>query len=345
MKTLPVKPANLTAVLLGILVLIALGGVLYVLRGVILPFLVAIFLAQLLDPVIRALTRLHFPHAVATALALLTMSILLVLTSVLLYAGALSFAKGFPTYEPKLRSLVTLLISYAKFAPQEWRLADLGAQLAGTSVANAMLSSLGSFVTLAGHLLLIFIFMVFLLVGQRHMPTRIRRAFEADRAQHINDILERITQQMQTYLGTKALISFVTGILVHLILMLFDIDFAILWAVLAFMLNFIPSVGSSLAAIPPILIALLKFDSPMPAVWVAVCLTIINVTLGGVVEPRLMGQRLNLSPLLVIISLLFWGWLWGITGMALAVPIMVTIKIICENIPTLHFVSILMSSE
>jgi predicted PurR-regulated permease PerM len=344
METLPVKPANLVAVLLGVLVVIALGGVLYVLRGIILPFLVAIFLAQLLDPVIRALTRLRLPHALATALALLTMSILLVLTGILLYAGALSFAKGFPTYEPKLRKLVDLLVSSVQFAPQEWRLADLGAQLAGTSVANAVLSSLGSFVAFAGDLLLIFIFMVFLLVGQRHMPTRIRRAFEVDRAQRINDVVERITQQMQTYLGAKALISFVTGILVHLFLVLFDIDFAILWAVLAFMLNFIPSVGSSLAAVPPILIALLKFDSPMPAVWVAVCLTVINVTLGGLIEPRLMGQRLNLSPLLVIMSLLFWGWLWGITGMALAVPIMVSLKIICENIPTLHFVSILMSS-
>ena len=212
-------------------------------------------------------------------------------------------------------------------------------------MTNAVLSSLGSFVTFAGHLLLIFIFMVFLLVGQHQVPDRIRRAFEPEQAQRINDVLERITQQMQAYLGAKALISFVTGVLVHLFLTLFDIDFAILWGVLACMLNFIPSVGSPLAAIPPILIALLKFDSLMPAVWVAVYLVVINVVLGGLIEPRLMGQRLNLSPLLVILSLLFWGWLWGITGMALAVPIMVTIKIICENLPSLYFVSVLMSGR
>jgi MFS family permease len=108
---------------------------------------------------------------------------------------------------------------------------------------------------------------------------------------------------------------------------------------------FVLFIGSTFAAIPPILIAVLKFDSIMPAVWVAVYFTVINVVLGGLVEPRLMGQRLNLSPLLVILSLLFWGWLWGVTGMALSVPIMASIKIVCENIPQLRFVSVLMSSK
>ena len=177
------------------------------------------------------------------------------------------------------------------------------------------------------------------------LPNRIHEAFDFDRAQRLCDMLERITQELQTYLGTKTLISLVTGIIINLLLVFFDIDFAVLWAVLAFMLNFIPSVGSTVAGIPPILIAVLKFDSLMPAVWIAICITLINILLGGFVEPRLMGQRMNLSPLLVILSLLFWGWLWGLTGMALAVPIMATIKIVCENVPKLHFVSVLMGGK
>jgi predicted PurR-regulated permease PerM len=182
-------------------------------------------------------------------------------------------------------------------------------------------------------------------VGQRHLPERIHKAFDCEQAQRICDMLERITQELQTYLSAKAFISLVTAILVHVLLVFFDIDFAILWALLAFMLNFIPSIGSIFAAIPPILIAVLKFDSIMPAAWVAIYFTAINVVLGGLVEPRLMGQRLNLSPLLVILSLLFWGWLWGLTGMALSVPIMASIKIVCENIPQLRFASVLMSSK
>ncbi len=339
------KIENLIVILLGILVVIAMGGVLHALRGIILPFLVALFLAYLLEPPVRLLTRLHVPHALATSLALLSTFILLVLMGILLYTGAQSFAQGYPQYEPKLRALITLAISSLEFLPEEWKIGELGKQLAGTSVAGAVLASLGSFVTFAGHLFLVFIFMIFILVGQRHLPQRIHNAFDSDQADRICNMLERITQQLQTYLGTKALISVVTGILVHVLLVSFDIDFAILWALLAFMLNFIPSVGSTLAAVPPVLIAVLKFQSIMPAIWVAVCFTIINVTLGGFVEPRLLGQRLNLSPLLVILSLLFWGWLWGLTGMALSVPIMATIKIVCENMPQLRFISVLMSSK
>lgn len=339
------KIENLVVILLGILVLIALAGVLHLLRGIILPFLVALFLAYLLEPLVRLLTRLHVPHAVATTTALLSTFILLVLMGILLYTGAQSFAKGYPLYEAKLRALIALTAASLNFLPAEWQIGDLSRLLASKSVAGAVLSSLGSFVTFAGHLLLVYIFTIFILVGQRHLPERIHKAFDLEQAQRICDMLERITQELQTYLGTKAFISLVTAILVNVLLVFFDIDFAILWALLAFMLNFIPTIGSTFAAIPPILIAVLKFDSIMPAVWVAVYFTVINVVLGGLIEPKLMGQRLNLSPLLVILSLLFWGWLWGVTGMALSVPIMASIKIACENIPQLRFVSVLMSSK
>jgi AI-2 transport protein TqsA len=339
------KIENLVVILLGILVLIALAGVLYLLRGIILPFLVALFLAYLLEPLVRLLTRLHVPHAVATTTALLSTFILLVLMGILLYTGAQSFAKGYPLYEAKLRALLALTAGSLDFLPAEWQIGDLSRQLASKSVAGAILSSLGSFVTFTGHLLLVYIFTIFILVGQRHLPQRIHKAFDLEQAQRICDMLERITQELQTYLGTKAFISLVTGILVNVLLVFFDIDFAILWALLAFMLNFIPSIGSIVAAIPPILIAVLKFDSILPALWVAFYFTVINVVLGCLIEPKLMGQRLNLSPLLVILSLLFWGWLWGVTGMALAVPIMASIKIVCENIPQLCFVSVLMSSK
>jgi predicted PurR-regulated permease PerM len=336
---------NLIAVLLGILVAIALGVVLYLARSIVLPFLVALFLAYLLDPLVRFLTRLRVPLLLAVCLALLGTFVLLALMGTLFYASAQSFVKEYPAYEPKLRELVTTVTSRLEITPPDWQMADLGKKLASATVAKAVLSSLGSFITFLGRLLLVFLFTVFILLGQQSLPMRIRRAFGEEEAHRIIQLLERITRQTQTYLGAKALISLVTGILVNLVLILLEVDFAVLWGALAFMLNFIPHVGSPIAAIPPILVAVLKFDTLLPAVWVAVSLIAINVVLGGLIEPRLMGQRLNLSPLLVILSLFFWGWLWGIVGMVLAVPIMATIKIICENIPPLHFVSTLMSGK
>ena len=210
---------------------------------------------------------------------------------------------------------------------------------------RAVLASVGTFVTFLGHLLLVLLFMVFILLGQQRLPQRIHRAFGEEQAQRLTLVLQRITRDVQTYLGTKALLSVVTGVLVNLCLVILQVDFAVLWGALAFMLNFIPHIGAPVATIPPLLVAILKFDTLMPAVWVVVCVTLIHIVLGICIEPRLMGRNLHLSPLLVVLSLLFWGWLWGIVGTLLAVPIMATIKIVCENLPSLHFVSALMSED
>lgn len=341
----PMHALHLIATLLSILVAITLVVVLYLTRGIVLPFLVALFLAYLLDPVIRFLTRLRFPLWLAVCIALFGTFVLLALLGTLFYASVQSFVKEYPRYEPKLRELVTTVTAQLDIPLPDWQVADLGKKLASTTVAKAVLSSLGPFFAFVGRLLLVFLFMVFILLGHQSLPARIHRAFGEADGQRITQVLQRTTRQAQTYLGAKALISLVTGVLVNLVLLVFDIDFAVLWGTLAFLLNFIPHIGSIVAAIPPILVAVLKFDTLMPAVWVTVSIIAINTILGGLIEPRLMGQRLNLSPLLVIFSLLFWGWLWGIAGMILAVPIMATIKIICENIPRLRFVSLLMSGK
>src|SRR5207237_8918700 len=106
--------------------------------------------------------------------------------------------------------------------------------------------------------------------------------------------------------------------------------FAVLWGALAFMLNLSPHVGAPVATIPPVLVAILKFNTLMPAVWVVVCVTLIHIVLGFCIEPRLMGRSLHLSPLLVVLSLLFWGWLWGLVSTLLAVAIMATINIVWQ---------------
>ncbi len=336
---------NLIAALLAILVAVALGAVLYLVQGIVLPFLVALFLAYLLDPLIRFLTRLRVPLAVAVCLALLGTFVAVALLGTLFYASAQSFVKEYPKYEPRLRNLITTVTTQLELAPPALQMPELGKLLASTTVAKTVLSSLGSFVSFLGRMILVFLFVVFILLGHQSLPARIHRAFGEEDARRITEVLGRITRQAQTYLGAKAMISLVTGVLVNLVLMLLEVDFAMLWGMLAFLLNFIPHIGSPIAAIPPILVAALQFDTLMPAIWVGVSLTAINIVLGGLVEPRLMGQRLNLSPLLVLLSLLFWGWLWGIAGMVLAVPIMATIKIVCENVPPLRFVGLLMGGR
>src|SRR5262249_304711 len=182
-------------------------------------------------------------------------------------------------------------------------------------------------VTFLEYLLLVLLFMIFILLGQQRLSQRLHRAFGEEQAQRIVLVLQRITRQVRTYLGTKALLSLVTGVLVNLCLLILQVDFAVLWGALAFMLNFIPYVGMPIATIPPGLVGILKFDTLMAAVWIVVFVILLHVVLGVFLEPRMMGRNLHISPLLVVLSLLFWGWLWGVVGAVLAVPIMATIKI------------------
>jgi len=345
MRTQTIGTQQLMVVFLGIVVAIMLVGVLYLTSSIVLPFMVALFLAYLLDPLVRFLKYFRVPLALAVCFALLVTFIFLGLMGTLFYASAQSFVREYPAYEPKLRALVTTLTSRLEVASLSWQLSDLSQELSSASVARAAFASVGTFVTFLEHLLLVLLFMVFILLGQQRLPQRLHRAFGEAQAQRITLVLQRITRQVQTYLGTKALLSLVTGVLVNLCLLLLQVDFAVLWGALAFMLNFIPYVGMPIATIPPVLMAILKFDTLMPAVWIVMFVILIHVVLGGLLEPRLMGRSLHISPLLVVLSLLFWGWLWGIVGAVLAVPIMATIKIVCENLPSLRFLSALMSEE
>jgi len=158
-------------------------------------------------------------------------------------------------------------------------------------------------------------------------------------------VLNNINRQIQKYLIAKSLISLTTGILFGVVLTLFGVEFALIWALLAFMLNFIPNIGSVIATVLPLTVALIQFSSVAEVFWIAICLVAIQMIIGNFLDPRIVGRSLNLSPLVVLFTLIFWGWLWGIIGMFLAVPIAVVIKIIFENIKPLRFISVLMSAR
>jgi AI-2 transport protein TqsA len=169
---------QLIMIFLGILVVIMLGGVLYLMSSIVLPFMVALFLAYLLDPLVRLLRYCRVPLALAVCFALLVTFVFLALMGMLFYASAQSFVRDYPAYEPKLRALLTTLTSRVEVAPElSWQLSDLSKEFSSASVVRAVLASVGTFVTFLGHLLLVLLFMVFILLGQQRLPQRIHRAF------------------------------------------------------------------------------------------------------------------------------------------------------------------------
>jgi predicted PurR-regulated permease PerM len=189
-------------------------------------------------------------------------------------------------------------------------------------------------------------FLVFILFEAAHAREKIELAFEDKWAGSIKKISDSVVRQIIRYLSTKFLISLATGLVIGFALHLAGLEFAVVWGLIQFVLNFIPVIGSIAVGVGATLFAVLQFwPDPTPIILVGLIMLGVNQILGNVLEPKIMGDNLGISPLAVLISLSIWGWLWGFAGMILAVPMTVVVKIICENIPVLEPVSVLLGSH
>jgi predicted PurR-regulated permease PerM len=156
--------------------------------------------------------------------------------------------------------------------------------------------------------------------------------------------IESIIQKQNQYFSAKTVVSLITGILISIILAIIGVDFPMLWGALAFILNFIPNIGSIIAAIPACLLALVQI-SPLSALFTAIAYLVVNMVMGNIVEPRLIGKTVGLSPLIVFLSLIFWGWVLGIIGMLLATPLTITIKIIFDSMESTRHIGLMMGND
>ncbi len=339
--------SKITTSFLGILVLIALGLVFYYLSSILKPFFVAVFLSILLDPLVEILRKIKIPKGIAVVIVLLLTFAFLLLLGLVVYASVTSFADELPKYEAKFSVMFQNILQWFNIPLQDlnsylhnfdWRRA-----ITGLSLPSYVSSGIGSFFQFLLNVFLVLLFMIYILLGRDSFYDRVRRAFAPGGTDRVMITVKNINDQIQEYLIVKTIISLITGILATIVLLAFGVDFAIIWGMLTFLLNFIPNVGSTIATIPPILLALLQFDSLMRPLWITISLLLIQMTMGNFVEPKFLGKRLDLSPLVVILFLIFWGYLWGIVGMILAVPIAATIKIVTENIKFLRPISVFMS--
>ncbi len=332
---------------LGILVLIALGFVFYYLSSILKPFFVAVFLSILLDPLVELLRKIRIPKGLSVLIVLLITFTFLFLLGLVVYASFTSFSNELPKYEAKFSVMFENILQWFNIPIEDlntylhnfdWRRA-----ITGLSLPSYISSGIGSFFQFLANIFIVLLFMIYILLGRDSFYDRIRRAFKSQGTSRVMATVKNINDQIQEYLIVKTIISLLTGILATVVLLAFGVDFALVWGMLTFLLNFIPNIGSTIATIPPILLALLQFDSLMRPLWVTISLLVIQMTMGNFVEPKFLGKRLDLSPLVVILFLIFWGYLWGIVGMILAVPIAATIKIVTENIKPLRPISVFMS--
>ena len=214
---------------------------------------------------------------------------------------------------------------------------DLGAVLSWLS---------GSVGSILNEFVMIAIYVGFLLAEQRYFPHKIARLSSDEKQAAKNKILMgQIAKQVQTYMGIKTVVSLITGVISYIILQVVGVDFAAVWGLIIFLLNYIPAVGSAFGVILPALLTLLQFETLTPFVSVVVGLGATQFIVGNVVEPAMMGSSLNLSSFVIMLSLTFWGMIWGVAGMVLCVPITVIVAIVCSHFERLRWIAIVLSSD
>jgi AI-2 transport protein TqsA len=324
---------------LGIVVLFAAGVVFELARPVLIPFLLAIFLSYIIEPVLTGLTRCRCPRPWAVVVVLVLVFIVLYLIGFLFYSSGRALVSELPKYQNRLNDLRDLLES--GLGPLKLDLPAALRDLDVNAVGAFVLKAIGPFFDVLGKLFLVFLFLVFIVAGRGRMEAKLSKVAGGN-AGRLRGVFDRINRQAQKYLILKTLVGIANGLEVWLVLKILGVDFAALFGVTAFVLNYIPNIGSAIATVMRVGFAYFQFGTFWTPFLVLVITVGVDLILGSFIEPRIFGRGLGLSPLLVAFSLLFWGWLWGIPGMMLSVPLTSIIRIVCQNVKALEPVAVLM---
>jgi AI-2 transport protein TqsA len=322
--------------------LVVAGAVLKMAKPVLFPFFLAIFISYIVNPALEFLTRRKVPKSLAVLVLILVTFSLMYLLGAVFYSSGKAFAAEFPKYGEQIQALLGKLEA-SRFLGAHWNLTTLLGSINAEKIATIAVSALGPFFSFLSTLFLVFVFLVFILAGRGRLAAKIERSFSPGHAKKIAAVLENIDGQIERYLAIKTVFCILNGVIVGVVLALFGVEFAVVFGFLAFVLNYIPNIGSTVATAVPVLIAFLQYGSVWRCLAILAIVVLLDNVMGNFLEPRFMGRGLGLSPLVVIFSLIFWGWLWGIPGMVLSVPITASIKIICANVPSFRPVAELMS--
>ena len=330
------RPSNALLTVAAIVIIIA--GI-KAAEDIVVPFLLAVFIATLAATPIFWLKRSRVPIAVAITLVSAALIVVLLGLGLLVADSIQQFSTQQSFYEARLRDLIGLLgptlnrlgiPSSAELFSSQF---DLGSAL---SLAANTVRGFGSALS-NGFLILLTV--IFIVAEASSFPSKLRSVLsnpERDLAH-----FDRFIANVNRYIAIKTTVSVATGVTVTCLLALIGIDFPLLWGVLAFMLNYVPTIGSIIAAIPAVLLALVKLG-PITAISTLAFYVLVNVIMGNVVEPKFMGRGLGLSTLVVFVSLVFWGWVLGPVGMLLSVPLTITAKIALEANPATQWIAYLL---
>ena len=335
--------------LLLVLTVIVLAAVLKVTGTFLVPVTIAMFVSLVFEPLIVTLnTKFKIPWIAGIFIVLTLVIVSVWVIASLLLTSIRTIIDLYPRYEERFTVIYKAIAGLfaLPYNAESTLFQNLWGQLGiRQTLRNFAFSLSNSLIVFFKDLLLVLLFAVFFLLDLRYLRQKLDFAFGDGSKGKAALIITDIIQQVTRYMSVKFFISLLTGVLIFLGTFAVGMGFPILWGFLAFILNFIPNFGSILSGVLTSVFALVQFwPQPAPVVFVAVLMCAVNFILGNIIEPRVQGRHLGLSPFIIIVSLSFWGWLWGFTGLILAVPMMVILKIICENVSILHPAAVLMGN-
>ena len=330
----------------GLKIVIMLGMLVIILTGIrfaadiIVPFILALFIAVILNPLVQRMVRWRIPRVLAILLLITIIIMAMALLVTYLGTSLNELARTLPQYRSKLVIPLQQMEPWLQRAGIEVSVEELLKYIdpnAAMTLVTALLAQLSSAMT---SIFLLLLTVVFMLVEVPQLPVKLQQMMV--RPVEGMGAIQRALDSVSRYLVLKTAISIVTGLVAWAMLAVLDVRFAFVWGLLAFALNYIPNIGSVLAAIPPIT-QVLVFSGFYDALVVLAGYLIINLVFGNILEPRMMGRVLGLSTLVVFLSLIFWGWLLGPVGMLLSVPLTIIVKIGLEQTAGGQTIAVLLS--
>ncbi|MFN3919188.1 MAG: AI-2E family transporter [Methylohalobius sp.] len=304
------------------------------------PFLLSLFIAILLWPLVAWLYRHRVPAWLAIALADVGLVVLMVLTALFIGKSIDNFLGNLPFYQSRLQANMAGLLEWLTeqgIEVSRERLAEFFNAARLVQWAGVLLNTLTA--AFANGAMILF-YVTFMFLEAFLLPDKLQAIF-GDTKLAVR--FEAFFANLRRYLHLKNLISLATGLAVAFWLTLLEVDYPILWGAVAYVLNFIPNIGSFVAALPAILLALVQYEA-WNALYTALGYLVINTVIGGFIDPRIVGKGLGISTLAVLLSLIFWGWVLGPVGMFLSVPITVIFKMFLEDNPHTRWIAILLGT-
>lgn len=342
MNDITKKPAKTSQLLLMLASFVVIVAGMKAAESIIVPFLLAVFISIITSPPFFWVQKKGIPKVIALLFVVFFFLIVISLIGLLIGTSVNDFTTKLPVYEQKLQNqtqAVILWLTDKKFIEPDFQLSEAFNPGSVLQIVGDTFNQVGN---LFANGFLILLTIVFIMLEISSLPVKLKKILSNPEDSILK--VQSVTQNINKYIAIKTWISLVTGLLVYILLLIIGVDYPLLWAVLAFVLNYIPTIGSIIAVIPPVLLTIVQHGF-VDAIIVLIGYLFINTVMGNILEPKFMGKGLGLSTLVVFLSLIFWGWILGPIGMLLSVPLTMTIKIALDSSDETRWLAVLLGPE